>query len=858
MSQQQQQQQTPDLLELATLYCRGEDDLEIEAVFRGITEKEFDLLVSELAKEEKPQVRVDVSIREKRFTISSDAATLAYISRNRIDDPKTVTTIAKKTIARWNPRSNYVVNLKRERKIPNNFIELFEVRVPPTTKHYRIIKRYSVVNLNYRIDLSVVRSATSSLPRMSDVSKFEYVTSYEAEVEFVGVKEAGPQAVVDAIEAGISSISSVLGGSSAVSTESNETLEEYAAFFHTKNFIGPNPVTLRRVNLLEPDVDIISVREDYVVTEKADGFRAGLFVDSTGLPFVCVREGSTLSFSPYSEERFQDLKNSYLDCEMVANKNLLAFDVYLSSGLSTIDMDFAQRLSLLSRFEKVVELKKYRPAVEACKLLDEINAGAFSHQVDGLIYMPLKLSVGATRVGGESRLTGHWPNVFKWKPSLMNSIDFLVDLDRDRNIGYLYLEWSPDRIEPIAFYTSQPVKRNNNRKLFEPSPTVPLALDPKKNGYYCENGDRIESGSIVEFRYFENQFHPMRVRADKVRSNYYDVAMDVWDSIVNPVTRGQVCLSEPIEESKSLLLDDKYWQRTGDSRKSPSSKAMREFHYWVKQRLFDTASVGNKKRLLDLCCGQGGDLTRYRASKFERVLGLDLYDESIAGKNGVLARMGSPNVNPGYLFARYDLKTPFDPEHVRAAEDDDWKSLLLTAYGLPGGAKLNPERTNMAPGGFDVVACMFAVHYFFGEEGVLDTFVSSVVSNMKKDGGGIFVGCCFDAERLLELLSKGPKQVGKSSKGLLTWSIEGSNFESSSPYGREIEVYVDSIGRKTTEYLVDMDELVSKFADRGVTLLGTGTFDELYAEYMESNNRDEMDESEKRFSFMNRFFIFQG
>jgi hypothetical protein len=52
--------------------------------------------------------------------------------------------------------------------------------------------------------------------------------------------------------------------------------------------------------------------------------------------------------------------------------------------------------------------------------------------------------------------------------------------------------------------------------------------------------------------------------------------------------------------------------------------------------------------------------------------------------------------------------------------------------------------------GADVAACMFALHYFFENQVTLDGFIKNLSETVKI--GGLFIGCCFDGDKVFNLL----------------------------------------------------------------------------------------------------------
>ncbi len=853
-----------DLTELASTYCRN-PDMELEAQFRLTGPDDFARLLERLSmRTHAPKQRLDIAVGKRRFSLESEAAIKSYIASNHVEDYSDIRVAIKQPWGKFVPvGGEYMVTLKVERPIRTDPRLIFDVGVPPSTRNYRIMKRWSLDRQDYRIDASVVRNASAlSTVKLGALPRSQFSETFEVEVEFTGGR-TGPEAVVRALNLGIEEVAAALRAArleSAPSASRNEergVAAEYATLVQmpaNRGLVGPNPVTLTRINLLKPDVDVVSILEGYVVTEKADGVRASLFVASDGAVYVAERSSSAAPrFEKFAETIHRDLALSVLDGELVETGSFLAFDVYYSCGRATSGRGLEARILEMARFEAVprVTAKRYLPVDRACELAKGVANGAFRHGVDGLIFMPVALPVGAQYPGERPKLVGSRDRVCKWKPPEHNSIDFLVEVDEERAIALLYLDWSPDlrRIPPLEFYAGRDTSgAGMTRRLFEPMPTANLTYSDSVGAFVCRNGDRIVSGSVVEFTLVDDEFSAARVRRDKSKGNFYAVAMNVWNSMRMPVTLAHVCLDEPVTDAKDALLDARYWLRDQPrGGRTDLMMPMRGFHYWVKAFLFNKSE--KHSALLDLGCGQGGDLSRWRAAGFDRVLGLDLYDDSITnGTSGVLARIGSHASQPAYFFARYDASRPLTKESIETLPDADaeWKKVLLGVFGYEGGMEVPPEARFEPVRGFETVSCMFALHYFFETPAKLRGFVDNVAVSLREDG--LFVGCCFDRRLVLDALKRagGREVVGRGANGRVLWMVEARDADA-------IDVYVASINRKITEYLVDFDALVRELSARGIDLEDTGLFEDLYSRY----KGERMDDASREFSFMNRYFVFR-
>jgi hypothetical protein len=190
---------------------------------------------------------------------------------------------------------------------------------------------------------------------------------------------------------------------------------------------------------------------------------------------------------------------------------------------------------------------------------------------------------------------------------------------------------------------------------------------------------------------------------------------------------------------------------------------------------------------------------------------------------------------------------------------------------------------------------MFAVHYFFGCTEHLRNFATNVAQVLRP--GGCFVGVCLDGDRVDALLQEekarkvGDRVEGKNTDGnKVIWSIErkyeGVTFDRETPWnnvGREISVFMETIGHAMSEFLVDYRLLVLAMAEvkmfpmsteqsaaYGLGRDSTGHFDTAFSEmskFAENTGKKNlkpnivkamsMAPDEKRYSFLNRWFVFR-
>jgi len=448
---------------------------------------------------------------------------------------------------------------------------------------------------------------------------------------------------------------------------------------------------------------------------------------------------------------------------------------------------------------------------------------------------------------------------------------------------------------------------------------IPLqVIDPLSNEQYCMTEDSqepIPDRSIVEMRYDPNREHgwrwvPSRIRHDKTERllravskkgtiNYSGTMNDektansVWNSIHNPITLSMIRTGkeEPEEhemkqEERETDITKKYYEQKASKTDLLLVSGLQKFHnQYIKNEILLRSSLhGGNKKLLDLSCGKGGDLYKWIFNHAESVMGIDIAADNITNSyNGAYKRyldalidLGPQRVPPMAFAIGNSSKRIIDGEAGATPEERD---ILRSVFGKydPEGPIPKYIENKMAGkfrSGTDVAACMFALHYFFENKTVLDGFLQNLSDTVKV--GGYFIGCCFDGEKIFNLLrnvSKGSSKSGKEGDTPI-WTItkDYNNDELTSDddsIGLGIDVEFISIGTTHKEYLVPFDLLTKKLNEIGFSLLNldelrdlglrnsTNLFEDSYKMAEKSGKHYTMIKPVKEFSFLNRWFIFK-
>ena len=592
-----------------------------------------------------------------------------------------------------------------------------------------------------------------------------------------------------------------------------------------------------------------------------------------------------------------------------------------------------------SDIEFIVKVHRYSDNIlNDCKTILD-NPDNYPYEIDGLIFTPAKLAVNSFYPSLPAPITQNmgWDRLFKWKPPEQNTIDFLVrfstEVKKDgikyKKLG-LYVGFNPITTKDMTIEEGlrlrydkdysriqfiEQKERIKKKEDFIPTLFKPMIyyhsdveyafiqIDTKGN-IRAENNDNIDDEAIVEFRYDldKKQWIPIRVREDKTRifkkgifsktANSLPVAINIWRSIHNPISKEMIVgaaeiLDRDIDEDiqgKLLEADDVYYAR-GIPRKMLLSYNMITFHKTIiNESLYKKPK--HKNALLELACGQAGDMSRWIAADFKFVLGIDFAKDNIYKANdGAYARV----IKEYNRFTRtkatekgYFLNTAFaagdcslDIRSGEAGVDDDSKKLLKLIMNN-NNKNMKPYLKHVAGKGankFDAVTCMFAIHYFFKSEETLDGFLNNVSSNLKKDG--IFICTFMDGESVERALASSENGLieGRNlldNTNILIWAII-KRFTTEDNYNKKVDVFIENTQRLIPEYLVNFNFLLTKAKEYGLELedseLFSTTFknlkDKIPEEIEKQTSADktlldlDKEEVQKKFSFLNRWAVFK-
>ena len=445
--------------------------------------------------------------------------------------------------------------------------------------------------------------------------------------------------------------------------------------------------------------------------------------------------------------------------------------------------------------------------------------------------------------------------------------------------------------------------------------------DPDTHEIYGRTTDTdepIRDNSIVEMRYDPSQeegwrWIPLVNRSDKTQKfdrgliygtmNTSRNANVVWNSIHNPVTEHMIRTGDdrPSEDEQTALTHLRpstrvaaaYYERKAGKEQMLMVEGLREFHKkYIKRTILYSVlkKRGSEtyKTLIDTSVGRAADIHNWIHAKVDFVLGVDYAGDNIRNPEGgaynrYMNILSNPRTSsqkkPPMVFVIGDSSKSY--VDGAAGETPEEADMLRAIFGLhpPTGA-LPAFVENHAVGrlrdGADVMTSMFALHYFFETEEKFEGFLTNIDQGLKV--GGYFMGACFDGQTILtnkEFLGKkkGERIIGVEGDVDL-WSIKKQYdnedaLKTGAVFGLPIDVNFISIGSEYTEYLVNYEYLKGRLAEKGIEPINEGECKELgvpAASQMfrtsleaaeKAGQKYIMNEATKKFSFLNRWFIFK-
>jgi hypothetical protein len=899
-------------------------------------------------------------------------------------------------------------------------------RVRFTHDMYPIFVDVSVIKTNSKIKNTGKRDYLLPTSTLASSNAFSNEPSYEIELEIDNMRMeqeyrvVAPEKMIEMIKKCIRMVLSGLQDTPypVAYSEQEEIYTDYMALIHgsenpfrnkkhrnpeTNDFIGPQSIALQQFNLFKDEFapqknQPKSALRNYMVTEKADGQRALLYISKIGKIYMINSRMKIIFTGAKTEEK--KCFNSLLDGEFIMtgkDKKILflyaAFDIYYIGSrkepnvrpfafypenvdvLTDAPEKTQFRLPLLEEFVKLVQpkpvvaqahtsclfriqSKKFSSGVDVFEACNSVLSSKHSHpyETDGLILTPMFAGVGGDKPNTSGPLKKYtWNLSFKWKPPEYNTIDFYVITEKDKNkdlvrhiihdseninkaVAYntLYLhvgvnkKFEDDQVGVFQRVLEDRIGANEVNTEDETSNYVPRIFKPTTpydpTAFICYipldeqmrmktvpveadgTPEVFDDLTIVEFRYaqpHENKeghwkWIPIRVRHDKtaiLRSNNakdygnsFLTANSNWLSIHSPVTENMVRGLESIRPNE--VEDDQYYDVS--EKEGKYTVALKDFHNkYVKNKLISNAAKMSKSNnekvyLIDFSVGRAGDLTKWKYSNIDFVLGIDLSKDNIMNRlDSACARyldMRKKNKQAKLraIFFQGDSGKNIRSNQEAFSNTTD-KQLIKSIFGkgeIPNKRSRYVFDHGMAADGFHISSCQFALHYFFQSLHTLHRFLRNVSECTRLNG--YFIGTCFDGESVFRALKNpnGQFVVDKNTTTLckITKKYDAAIEEfpsDESSVGLKIDVFQESIGNTISEYLVSFEYLTRVLGNYGFVSVpkqellamnfeaSQGSFASLFTNMEKEKGKDfigkatQLSPDEKKISFLNRYFIFK-
>jgi len=411
----------------------------------------------------------------------------------------------------------------------------------------------------------------------------------------------------------------------------------------------------------------------------------------------------------------------------------------------------------------------------------------------------------------------------------------------------------------------QSVAKTNDRipAIFQPDiprdPDAYQILVPinEKGVLVDREGNKIDDNTIIEcsFDMDTRRWSIMRTRYEKTYQyrvlrepqygNDIKTANSIWTSIHVPVTNEMI---KSFHSSPPEHTEDDMYYREDLKRSTRIFSDVYDFHLAIKEDLYKH-NIRAGDTLLELACGRGGDLHRWKRVRASKVVALDIsLPDIVSPTQGAAVRYLKDRIDkphdyvPKILFLQGDMSV-----YPLFEQSDKYMPILR------GDDKGTTEYLEAFEGlqEYDVISCQFALHYACESEEKFRSFAK----NLQKYGKGLFIGTCSDGQSIYQLLMGKKTHLFGSERQIAgeytkeyqdkdTWLEE---------FGMPVKVMLESFVKPQIEYLVPFEKVKLILEEHDYDLVDSKLFSEIYA----SQSGRTLTQLQQTFSFLNRTFIFR-
>jgi SAM-dependent methyltransferase len=928
--------------------------------YKNITEIDNETL--DITSPIKKFFRLSIKGKQKIINYCRDNKT-----KNKIDDAiikRKIQDYKSINIDDYNVRFNLKSEIPIEDDKYENICHIFDNNI----KDFRFKKRYSFETIDklFRVDLTIVKSSKLSKINFIESGVTTNIENFEIEIEFIKpnnvlFNEQHYDSYTKKYFAILAQILSEIHNTNLLMSniEYENVKKDYLELIKrkknpsnmNKEFFGPQPVALELQNLLEnPSYNVPSIINNYTVTDKADGERMLLYVNENKNIYLINNRLKIFNTGLQNDNINTLIDGEYItaDINNQSIKLYMCFDIYFNNNVDVTNYPLLNyignkkgednRISFLNKFEKTIKIDSKSSEIQknlkikvkefystdidsifnlSKKILDKKNNNKLNYHIDGLIYTPANLGVGAyTTDTDKSEYFGTWNMVMKWKPPEENSIDFLININdtvlvidsNNYKLCKLFVGHNKfEEIDPIKILADENLSNDIKYEPYEFAECL-LPLDINNNIHTIITDEILLDNIIVEFSYNNAdklidetlRWKPLRIRYDKteltninktIAANNINTANKTMNTILNPIPLNVIIGIEKLDKDIEFIDSDVYYNNEGINRNNSITFNMLNFHNSTIKNKYLYAKFRNiaDKSLFEIACGKGGDMHRWFYHKYTPVVGIDISLDNIMNeKNGIYSRYKNnkknySNSNSSMIFFKMDASQIWDENYISTIDHPISKDFAQILWGIREPSKKYFKQfyrmsTNQK---FNLISCQFAIHYFFENEQILDNLINNIDSILKP--GGYFFGSCLDGYLVDTELNKSKDGIinGIKDDKYLIWQIKKqyhTPFDKIQPFnnfGKKIDVFVETINKEFSEFLVDFNLLKIKLENKNIRLLdsnnlkklkitsesSTELFSEIYKYELSKNNLKQNEimtnPDLKNYSFLNRIWIFQ-
>ena len=562
--------------------------------------------------------------------------------------------------------------------------------------------------------------------------------------------------------------------------------------------ILPNAIELSR-HTFKQDLWPRIQKGEFAIVDKADGIRMILYANKEKIVLVT-------SDAEIQVEGTWTHKESLFECEYV-DGGIYIYDIIMLDGNSVLGLPFRRRWT--PDFDisglKNAHFKKYSflDAESYSDTVKEVLEGKYPYETDGVIFSSVDRPYSGML---------H----YKWKPIDHMSIDFyckraaskgggvkkmafskragVVEKKEQSNLYYLFCSIS------IADFKNLGLKhiQDYNSLIGRTSGTlIPVHFCPSSQPLaYKFMCDQDIDDKIVEFGYSEGtnfvghkvpQLKLMRVRDDRADDlkkgyfgNYFKIAELIWNNFWDPLT------AEMLIRPQTSFLDS-YFQKD-----SEEWKLIRSHNNNVKRTLI-AKYASSAEWVLDLACGKGQDLLKYRDSGVKNAIMVDSIADNISQVISRKYDIAKKTTRPLSIYTFC----------IDLLQDSSTTFEEISTNGVPY-MKVN------------FIACNLAIHYLIHDKSQMINTVK-MFAKFTVAGTRIMI-TSLDGAKVFELLKDGDFKSAKFSIRKL-WKENKM-----AATGQRISIKLPFAEEEMEETLVNYKTISQEFKKYKINMIDSGSF----------------------------------